>query len=220
MILREGTYEMRNFVKKKGGSHGISIELVFAILIAVCIIANTVVYHTYIDIADNRYNNSIFIPEAYIGRENKELEELIKEYHPDPTRMIEIYDTDFNLESRIIIDRDEYGEHDHYDIKDFPKLVAYLNDNDEGHTYYMNDKRTETDFYFTWYITEGKDGNRQLVLIFMSRPKNVPGEIHDSISYIILGLSFGIIISIYNKESKRNRKLLNNYQKIDSGIEI
>lgn len=211
---------MNNHKKRHGRLHGISIELILAILIAICIVINTFVYHTYIDYTDNRYDNSIFVPKAYIGTENKELEELIREYCPDPTRMIEIYDTEFNLKSRVIIDADEVPDRDNNNLKDFPKLMKYFKDNSEGHTYYRNDKLTESDFYFTWYLTNDSAGEEQLVLIFMSRPRGIPGEIHDNISLIILGLTFGIIISIAYKENKRNKQLIKDYQDIDKVIEL
>lgn len=207
---------MKKDKSKRGISCGLTTELVFAILIAICIIGNTFIYHTINDYQINRYDSTLFVPHEYINQNNEELEEMIREYHPDPSRMIEIYNTNFDLQSRIIIDENPDAVYNN--IKDYPDLIKYFIDNKEGHAYYLNNDNTETDFYFTWYITKGASGGEQIVLIFMSRPRGIDNQIHDILSYIMLGLTFGIILSIFYKQNKRNRKLMNSYNKMDESM--
>ena len=206
---------------KKAGSSILAknIEFILALLIVVCVVLSMMTVDYTIEYMGDRYSETLFIPDSYADVNDPELEELIKEYQPNPAKMIEVYDENFDLAFRINFAEDADDE-TYKNIKDFPELMEYFTENREGHTYFKSSENKETDLYFRWYMVNNHQGptgiegdTEHLVLIFMTRPEAVSYLLNRLLSYAILVLAFTIVLVALRKQRDEKMRLLESNSK-------
>lgn len=206
---------------KKAGSSILAknIEFILALLIVVCVVLSMMTVDYTIEYMGDRYSETLFIPDSYADVNDPELEKLIKEYQPNPAKMIEVYDENFDLAFRINFAEDSDDE-TYKNIKDFPELMEYFTENREGHTYFKSSENKETDLYFRWYMVNNHQGpngiegdTEHLVLIFMTRPEAVSYLLNRLLSYAILVLAFTIVLVALRKQRDEKMRLLESNSK-------
>ncbi|MBD5585449.1 MAG: hypothetical protein HDQ88_10235 [Clostridia bacterium] len=206
---------------KKAGSSILAknIEFILALLIVVCVVLSMMTVDYTIEYMGDRYSETLFIPDSYADVNDPELEKLIQEYQPNPAKMIEVYDENFDLAFRINFAEDSDDE-TYKNIKDFPKLMEYFTENREGHTYFKSSENKETDLYFRWYMVNNHQGpngiegdTEHLVLIFMTRPEAVSYLLNRLLSYAILVLAFTIVLVALRKQRDEKMRLLESNSK-------
>lgn len=210
---------------KKTGS-GIlarNIEFILALLIVVCVVMSMMTFDYTVEYMGDRYSETLFIPDSYVDVNDPRLERLIQEYQPSPAKMIEVFDEDYNLALRI--DFDENSDTTYKNIKDFPELMEYFDQNREGHTYFKSAENRETDLYFRWYMVNGHNGRdvngneiEHLVLIFMTRATEISYIMNRFLSYAILILAFTIVLIALRKQRDEKMRLLANNSKSISEV--
>lgn len=191
---------------KKSNFSFLWIEMILAIIIAICVVALLFLNHAKDNEINERYMETLLVPAEQIGINDKELTELITEYHPESTKMIEIYNEDLNMLYRV-----RFGDTNpnyNHQISNHPELMEYLIKHDTGHTYYTSNGN-ETDVYFKWCHSETTD-THELIIIYSSRPEARNYWLHPLICYIILMCAFSIVII---SSFKRGRDRLIQYSR-------
>lgn len=213
---------------KKAGSGFLArnIEFILALLIVVCVVLSMMTFDYTIEYMGDRYSETLFIPDTYVDVDDPHLEQLIKEYQPNPGKMIEIYDENYDLAFRIDFSDSEEDDMVYNNIKDFPELMEYFDENREGHTYFKSSENKETDLYFRWYMVNDHMGpggmvegdTEHLVLIFMTRPEAVSYVLSRILSYTILVLAFSIVLVAMRKQRDEKMRLLESNSKNISDV--
>lgn len=197
--------------KRKRSSLAFMIESSLAILIAVCVVVLMGIHETREKEVNERYLETLLVSNEQLSIVDPQLKELITEYRPRPYKMIEIYDADLKLTFRIQFRGEVINARD--DITNHPELIEYFRTHSEGHTYYTinND---ETDVYFRWCKMDDQH-EEQLVIIYTSRVQETSYWMHSLICYLILMLSFMIVIV---GMLRRGREKVHQYQANQSNI--
>lgn len=122
----------------------------------------------------------------------EELAKKIIEFRPEACKMIEVYSEDFDPILYVQFTTDSNPSPN--TIKDHPELLDLLRSNSEGHAELTIDNKTE-DVYFQW--TETEEGEKCLIITYMSRPIVNNIWIFSFTCYIILILVFVLLIRLH-----------------------
>ena len=176
----------------KNNSISIRIEILLVAVIAICMLV-------LINFTNNKIeevltsNNSIILrdnPDAYL---DTLLGNEFKKYELEPCTITETYDSDFTMRLRVPFSNDDREQHRAFSIKENDGLKEIFNKYPEGHTR-MRIGEIQQDIYFRW--TDTNDGQRRLVIVYLSRPivKNL--WIIPSLCYFILILIFILVVRL------------------------
>ena len=122
----------------------------------------------------------------------EELAKKIIEFRPEACKMIEVYSEDFDPILYVQFTTDSNPSPN--TIKDHPELLDLLRSNSEGHAELTIENKTE-DVYFQW--TETEEGEKCLIITYMSRPIVNNIWIFSFTCYIILILVFVLLIRLH-----------------------
>ena len=161
-----------------------------------------------ITLINYNFNQIVHDTDALIFRENsspnisEDLKKGMEDYKLEKFPMLEIYDESFNQLLRLPLDQNNHKLVKYDSMKEQKDLQDIFMTYQEGYTK-MNIDGHDEDIYFSWATTD--KGNRELIIVYLSRPVIKMMWAIPFICYLILLLIFVIIIRL--KLSIRRAKI-------------
>lgn len=207
-------------LKKRNGK----IEIMFCLLIFVDLII-------MITFSDYKFRKFVEISNSYEyahiddNYTSEKLSSLIQEYMPGSHRMYEHYDENFNLIYRYMFDNADGSDNAEeidpsLDIRNYPNLIRFLNENDKGKTHYDTGKDEAQSVYFQW--AEDKDGKRYCNIIYTNRyVLSNNGILYlDFCGYIAMFLIFSVVVILIQRNHADKVKFYNQLTQITQNSSI
>ena len=181
--------------KSKKKNKYFTFETCIIYMIAICVIAMINLSNYKINEIFASQQESLLSRDISTNDIHDELENAIIEFRPDLCKMIEIYSLDFDQLLKMEFNPDQEKDNNN-DIQDYPKLMNLLSNNTEGHTT-IRTENEEEDVYFRQI--ELSNGQKCIMIIYMTRPIVEHLWIISFLGYIILILVFILLIYSYHQ---------------------
>lgn len=188
----------------------INIETIIIVAIAACVVfLNTFANNKFNDL-QRVGNEAMFIMEDLEYSESDKFREEILKYRPDSCKMIEMYNSEFELLFSLQFNN-AHSIHDDNMIA-HPELINVLTSEQAGQTTIETDNYKEH-IYFQW-VTNDHDENR-LVIVYSYLEEVQYIWIFQLVCYLILVLVFVLLIRLHLKEYQN---AVNNYERVSKNF--
>ena len=174
------------------------VEIIIMILISFCILFLIAFTNNKLDEFDEREEAMLLMHPNQREEIDEDLANKIIAFRPDACKLIELYDENFQSVFKVAF-TDETDDIKYNNLTEYPDLVSLFESSPQGHTSFEIDNKKE-DIVFEW--TESADGNRYLLIVYMSRPIVKNTWIFSFVCYIILILVFTLMSRMMFKQNK------------------
>ena len=174
------------------------VEIIIMILISFCILFLIAFTNNKLDEFDEREEAMLLMHPNQREEIDEDLANKIIAFRPDACKLIELYDENFQSVFKVAF-TDETNDIKYNNLSEYPDLVSLFESSPQGHTSFEIDNKKE-DIVFEW--TESSDGNRYLLIVYMSRPIVKNTWIFSFVCYIILILVFTLMSRMMFKQNK------------------
>ena len=174
------------------------VEIIIMILISFCILFLIAFTNNKLDEFDEREEAMLLMHPNQREEIDEDLANKIIAFRPDACKLIELYDENFQSVFKVAF-TDETDDIKYNNLTEYPDLVSLFESSPQGHTSFEIDNKKE-DIVFEW--TESSDGNRYLLIVYMSRPIVKNTWIFSFVCYIILILVFTLMSRMMFKQNK------------------
>ena len=182
--------------KTHNNEGSVIVEIIIMILISFCILFLIAFTNNKLDEFDEREEAMLMHPNQ---REDidEDLAKKIIAFRPDACKLIELYDENFQSVFKVAF-TDETDDIRYNNLTEYPDLIALFQSAPQGHTSFEIDGKKE-DIVFEW--TDSSDGNKYLLIVYISRPIVKNTWIFSFVCYIILILVFTLMTRMMFKQN-------------------
>ena len=182
--------------KTHNNEGSVIVEIIIMILISFCILFLIAFTNNKLDEFDEREEAMLLMHPNQREDIDEDLAKKIIAFRPDACKLIELYDENFQSVFKVAF-TDETDDIRYNNLTEYPDLIA-LFQSAQGHTSFEIDGKKE-DIVFEW--TDSSDGNKYLLIVYISRPIVKNTWIFSFVCYIILILVFTLMTRMMFKQN-------------------
>ena len=183
--------------KTHNNEGSVAVEIIIMILISFCILFLIAFTNNKLDEFDEREEAMLLMHPNQREDIDEDLAKKIIAFRPDACKLIELYDENFQSVFKVAF-TDETDDIRYNNLTEYPDLIALFQSAPQGHTSFEIDGKKE-DIVFEW--TDSSDGNKYLLIVYISRPIVKNTWIFSFVCYIILILVFILMTRMMFKQN-------------------